>query len=229
MGTKPTVYDLRNGLPNPATDDVLVEALLAFANGQKIVIWGQPRPFEYIDTWSLWRAEPSEDERAAHVAYLHGLMSDSWGGLPHIKDNSGRRRPVNAVIRLQDLGSAALPAETDLFPNHDFYGWLAHMKGSIEREFVLAAYPGGYSFADFRSFKNVASAITFAMLLVMDQRKPYAKALSRCKLPRCLRFYLAQKSPKGGPPNRTYCSPKHRDAHHNSADRKRDAWGAKRR
>lgn len=229
MGMKPTAYELRNGLPAPATDDALVGALLAFANGREVAIWGQPRPFEYIDGWSIWRTDPAEDERSAHVDFLHGLMSDSWGGLPHITDNAGRRRPANAVIRLQDLGSGALRADRALLPNQDFYGWLAHMKGSMEREFVLAAHAGGYSFADFRSFKNVASAITLAMLLVMDQRKPYAKALSRCKLPTCLRFYLAQKSPKGGPPNRTYCSPKHRDTHHNSADRKREAQGAKRR
>jgi len=223
MGLKTMAYELRNGLPSPAPDDALVRALLAFANGQDIVIWGQPRPLQQIRVWSLWRADPLKEERAAHVAFLQGLMRDSWGGLPHVTDSAGRRRPTNAVIRLPDLGSVTQRADTALLPNQDFTTWLAHMKESMEREFVLAAHPNGYSFADFRSFKNVAAAITFAMLLVMDQKKPYAKALCRCKLPTCERFYLARKNPKGGPPNRTYCEPNHRNEHHNSADRKKDS------
>jgi hypothetical protein len=221
MGMKPAPYELRNTLPAPAPDDALVGALLAFANGREIVIWGQERPLEQIRAWSLWRTDPSEDERAAHVAFLHGLIGDPWGGLGHVTDKAGRRRPTNAVIRLPDLGSAARRADIALLPNRDFAAWLAHMKESMEREIVLAAHPSGYSLADFRSFKNIASAISFAMLLVMDQKKPYAKALCRCKLPTCQRFYLAQKNLKGGPPNRTYCEPKHRDEHHNSANRKK--------
>lgn len=107
MGTRATIHELRNTLPAPVSDDALVEALLAFANGRQVVIWGQPRPLEQVRTWSRWRTEPSEDERAAFIAFLHGLMQDPWGGLPHVTDGAGRRRPANALISLPDLGPAA--------------------------------------------------------------------------------------------------------------------------
>ena len=229
MGKIATTYELQNPLAAPATDDALVEALLTFANGGEVVIWGQPSPSEKVGAWSLWRPEPTDDEREAHIAFLDGLLRDPWGGLGHVTDKVGKRRPAVAVIRLPDLGPAARRADRSLLPGQDLYMWLAHMKESMEREFVLAAHANGYSFSDFRSFKNVASALTFAMLLVMDQRKPYAKALCRCKLPSCRRFYLAQKNPKGGPANRTYCIPAHREEHHNSSGRKDVAQKRKRK
>jgi hypothetical protein len=213
-------YELRNTLPAPATDDVLVEALLEFANGGDVVIWGQPRPLSQIRTWSRWRAQPSHEERAAHKDFLNGLIQDPWGGLPHVTDRSGKRRPANAVIQLSTLGLSGRRGDRALLPGNDFQTWLAHMTDSIEAELVLAAHPSGYSFADFRAFMNIASAMAFAMLIVMDQRRQYASQLSRCKLPSCRRFYLARKNPRGGPPNRIYCRPNHRDEHHNSAERK---------
>jgi hypothetical protein len=211
-------FELINSLPAPADDDALVDALLAFANGRDVVIYGQPTPAE-VRSWSIWRVGPSDEERASHVRFLHGLMADPWGGLGHMVDPLGRRRPTNAVIELPTLEHAAERADRALLPDRDS-GWLAHMHDTINRRLVLVGRRQGYSPADFRSFQHVSTAIAFAMLLVMDQTKPYVKALSRCKWSECQRFYLAHKNPKGGPPNRTYCNDKHRDAHHNSAERK---------
>jgi hypothetical protein len=225
MGHMTTVYELTNNLPNPATDDALVEALLEFANGRDVVIWGQPDPLERVSTWSIWRTQPSAEERSAHVAFLQDLIRDPWGGLGHNTDRTGRRRPANAVIQIGDLGPAR--GDRAVSPRPDFNAWLAHMKKSMERELVLVGRSHGYSLADFRSFRNIASALAFATLLVMDQSKPYSKDLSRCKLRTCQRFYLAQKNPKGGGKNRTYCSPEHRQEHHDSADRKAAARGRK--
>jgi hypothetical protein len=207
-------FELRNTLAAPAPDDALIEALLAFANGRNVVIWGQEKPFERVDAWSRWRAVPAPDERD----FLQGLIEDPWGGMASRTDQAGRRRPTNAVIQLPAL--LAPDRDRALLPTKDPQGWLAHMRESLERELVLVGRRQGYSLADFRSFRNVASALAFAMLLVMDQTKPYANTLCRCKLPRCRSFYLARKNPKGGPANRTYCDPTHRDEHHNSAQRK---------
>jgi hypothetical protein len=212
-------FELRNALPAPATDETLVAALIEFANGRDVVIWDQPPPLaQEVRRWSLWREQPSQDERAAHVNFLHRVTEDPWGGLGFRTDASGRRRPSNAVIQMPPL----LGRERDrgLLPDQDFNACLAHMNASMQRELVFVAHHHGYSLADFRAFPNVASALALAMALVMDQARPFAKAFCRCKLPDCQDFYLAQKNPKGGPPNRTYCKPEHRDQHHNSAERK---------
>ena len=66
----------------------------------------------------------------------------------------------------------------------------------------------------------LAAALALGTLLLIDQGRPYQKALCRCKLPRCERFYLARRNPKGGPANRTYCTSDHRDEHHDSAERR---------
>jgi hypothetical protein len=124
-----------------------------------------------------------------------------------------------AVWRLANLPGAS-GDERPLLPSQDFHGYLGHMRDSMHPELVLLTHEQGWMPRDFRCFKNVASALAFAALLIVDPTRPYRNALCRCKLERCRRFYLAQKNLKGGPANRTYCSPAHRDAHHNSAERK---------
>jgi hypothetical protein len=72
-------------------------------------------------------------------------------------------------------------------------------------------------------YRDRHALLSHALLLLLSEQMPYGKALCRCKLPSCGRFYLASKNPKGGPANRTYCSPAHRDEHHNSYERKTSA------
>ena len=69
----------------------------------------------------------------------------------------------------------------------------------------------------FRDFLTVDAALSYAVLLLLDRRKPFGPALCRCRLISCERFYLAARSPKGGPANRTYCTPEHRAESHDSA------------
>jgi hypothetical protein len=211
-------FDLRNSLIEPASDAALVEALMAFANGRDVMIWGQRPPFGQVRRWSLWREQPSPDERAAHVNFLHRLMEVPGGEMGLTTDASGQRRPTNAAIEIPALSQ--FEGKCDLLPDQHFFPWLAHMGASMERQSVLIAHRQGYSLTEFRSFQNVASALAVGMLLVMDPARSFAKALCRCKLPSCGRFYLASKNPKGGPANRTYCEPEHRDKYRDSAERK---------
>jgi hypothetical protein len=211
---------IRNLMTAPASDDSLVVALLEFANGADVVICGQPSPPGELSSWSRWRDTASQEERAAHAALLQQVIDG--GPLPLIGHPSERRapHPIAAVIRLPALDEP--DRERMLLPNDNrgLLECLAHMDVSMDRELVLLARPHGYSLADYRRFDNVASALAYALRVLLDQGNAYCRALCRCKLPSCQRFYLARKSPKGGPPNRTYCKPEHRDEHHNSAGRK---------
>jgi hypothetical protein len=75
---------------------------------------------------------------------------------------------------------------------------------------------GGLSLGYRQSFGTVRSALHYAIALILDPKFPYRKAISRCRLQRCGVFYLAKKNPKGGPANRLYCRPAHRDEAHDS-------------
>jgi hypothetical protein len=209
-------FELSNSIVAPASDAALVDALIAFANGLEVVIYRQRPSLGQVRRWSLWREAPSPDERAAHVNFLHRLMEVPGGYMGYTTDASGQRRPTNAAIEIPALPRPT--GERDLLPDRDFFSWLAHMGASMEHQPVLVAHRQGYSLTEFRSFQNVASALAVGMLLVMDPVRPFAKALCRCKW--CQAFYLARKNPKGGPANRIYCSPKHRDNHHDSGARR---------
>ncbi|HUN74386.1 MAG TPA: hypothetical protein VMU40_07720 [Steroidobacteraceae bacterium] len=78
-------------------------------------------------------------------------------------------------------------------------------------------------------FRDTHARLSYALLLLAEEQAPYQRALCRCKLPRCRKFYLAKRNPKGGPANRTYCDSAHRDEHHNSFDRKVAAAAGKAR
>lgn len=214
MGKPAKCFDLQNRLERPANADLLVQALLAFGNGQGVVIWGQPDGLGEVRRWSYWRDDPSQEERDAQVRLLQAVAESPRNPLG-IADSSGRAR--NAVIEIPPLPSVA---DFALLVDQGLFTWLAHMQASIDLKTILVGHRGGYSLTDFRCFKNVSSALAVAMLMIADQSKPYGKALCRCKWQQCQDFYLAQKNPRGGPANRTYCSPAHRDEHHDSKERK---------
>lgn len=221
----PNQFDLENPPVRPAGSDLLVKALLAFANADRIVLWQSGE----IRQWSHWRAEPSTEERAAHVRFLQAAMENPWSALGFFTaDNSGQPRPTNAVIEF----SGRIPnADCALLPDQNLYLCLEHMHASIDRSRgpFLVGRRRSYSLTDYRCYTNVASALTVAMLLLVDDSEPYSKALCRCKLPRCQNFYLARRNPKGGPANRSYCSPEHRKEYQDSADRKKLDRGSKAR
>jgi hypothetical protein len=80
---------------------------------------------------------------------------------------------------------------------------------------------GKQTLVRYSSFRDMHARLSYALLLLAEEQAPYQRVLRRCELPSCNKFYLAQRNPKGGPANRVYCSPEHRDERHNSYDRKR--------
>jgi len=190
-------YELRNLKTTPASDDFLVDALLAFANGAEVTIVGQPR-----------YGEP-HSKAADRPVYVE-LLKDTIGGrqsiLPMLTDKDGRQRPMVAVI---DLGrsNASLPSPI-------------RSLGSVSVKRIVVGRPRGYSLAYFRQFHTARAALAEAAMLIVDPYRPYGRALCRCQYPACQKFYFARKNPRGGPPNRTYCTPKHRELHNNSSLRK---------
>lgn len=79
---------------------------------------------------------------------------------------------------------------------------------------------GKQRLTNYSMYRDIHAMLSHGLLLLLDEQAPYGRTLCRCKLPTCHRFYLAKRNPKGGPANRTYCTPEHRDEHHDSAQRK---------
>lgn len=87
---------------------------------------------------------------------------------------------------------------------------LTSMKVRPTIEFGRRGFTLGYA----HDFPTLESALNYGVMLLLDVSKPYGVALSRCGRSTCQRFYLAKRNPKGGPANKHYCSPAHRDEAH---------------
>lgn len=202
---------LENEISRPATEAQLVEVLLAFARGSEVVIRQQS---DEVRRWSLWKERPSDEERAALVGLLQRTVRKPGSALGVAP---GPWRGTNAAIELDNLEASsnfAMPVN-----EYQLDTCLAHMSKSIERKFVLVPIRrGGYSLVDYPRYRNVAAALSAAMLLVADPSKPYARALCRCK--GCDRFYIARRTKKGQLANGVYHDPECRAKYHNSAARK---------
>lgn len=194
-------YELRNLATAPASDDSLVDALIAFVNGADLIICGQKSRF----------GEPHSKavDRPIYSALLQAAIDGEPSILPMLTDKEGHQRPVFAVISL-GLRNDALPEP---------------IRGiaSVSVSRVLLARPQGYSLGYFRQFRTARAALAEATVLTLDPARPYARKLCRCKYPDCQKFYFAEKNLRGGPPNRIYCTPKHRKLHNNSALRKQSS------
>jgi hypothetical protein len=80
----------------------------------------------------------------------------------------------------------------------------------------------------FTAFRGHRALVVKGVMLAIDSSADFASTLGRCRLSTCRAFFLARQSPKGGRPNKIYCSPAHRYAYHDSAERKA-AWKARTR
>ena len=247
---------LRNAPTAPASDDALVEALLAFASGSRIVVTDQGiSEAGSVDRWSrasasacaddqrcfadvLGAAMRGEREIAEHVTDVLGvpptlqpMVSDYFDGTEYAADDgfihirqgqlwiastSRTSRPGRYFSEFEPFGKA-IDSPRWL---KDFAPYVADLRRTLRFAPLVRLRGGSYTFIQYAVFATISAAMTVAALTVLDSSKPFRGALARCKLPTCGRFYLARKNPAGGPANRTYCSPAHRDEHHNSAARK---------
>ena len=148
------------------------------------------------DAW-VPRADPADRPRV--IEYLENLVAGE-APLPEIGG-----RPTLKVIRIRGNAPAWLASS--------LLAGLLH----IYVEPVLVAGPKGYMRRYFRQFPSGATLLAEAAALFLDLDR--RESLSRCLL--CSDFYIARKNPRGGPANKTYCSPEHRRVHNNSSKRKK--------
>lgn len=246
---KNRLYILHNDIESPADDAALVAALLAYVNGRDVVIRDQedrcsnePPELSDVTQWAKRRSDGSADARPIFTDLLRRslLEPDTLISYCHERWSSDRSYyAISGFFRLDRergrLVRLKSPSRTDMTDDSfgpeniredswlvGFFPYLRELSESIVREPIVAISAAeGYALRECRRFLTVSAALTCGLFALMDETGPFHAALARCKLPRCGRFYLASRKPAGGPANRTYCCPAHRDEHHNSAERRR--------
>jgi hypothetical protein len=85
---------------------------------------------------------------------------------------------------------------------------------TVKPRMVIQVGADGFTDRYVRDFRTLKSALSYAVMLLLNLNKPFGAALCQCRLSDCGRFYAATKNPKGGPANRNYCSAEHRAIAH---------------
>jgi hypothetical protein len=60
-------------------------------------------------------------------------------------------------------------------------------------------------------FETVEAALSYALLLLCDPNRPYARDLSRCKYRECRRFFLVERTQETGRTARDHCCAEHKE------------------
>ena len=162
---------------------------------------------------------PSYGVMAALLAVANGqevaLYANS--GMAFKSDDETRVRITRLLDQaVEDRGELLI----DLLPRPLGRG-ASDVAGSVLRDVKPQLHldflgPRGLLLRQANYYPDLSSALNYAVLLLLDLGRSYGSALSRCQWRECRKFYFAQKNPKGGPMNRTYCCPSHRDEAHDS-------------
>jgi hypothetical protein len=166
MGMK--AAELTNTPDKPATDEAILVAAIAFANGAPLTL--------HLDKKTL---KATNAQRRELVRGLESGLDSPLGPLVQLV----RGVKLSYGASLSDDGSS--------------------LRLNIQRD-----------------FKTVEAVLAMAVVLTMDKKHEFGSKVCRCKLQTCKAFFMAKQNPKGGPPNRTYCSPEHLAEHHNSVERR---------
>jgi hypothetical protein len=247
MGNRTDVkwIEIVNLPSSPARDDDLVGALLAFANGSEVILsqWraatvGEkqaqpPAPVELRTRYAELLRLAVEDPKQLRGQFM-----------PPVDKHEPKEPPEELLALFQAAArDAARDAEREFsialnavsggplqYTNEPPVGTPPDLSGAwtspgakllwLRVRHSITVQPHGFSLEYFNYFPDLDTALSYAIMLLIDSRKPYGAAISQCHLARCSRFFLATKKRGGGRPNRKFCCSKHLGEHHNSAERK---------
>jgi hypothetical protein len=176
-----------------------------------------------------WSTRPAGDEVFVNalLAFLNGAEIALMRSPLSSEDRRALKAerlatPANADrARLTRLIQALLDQSADAF--YELLPLCAAALQALKLTPTVEWYARGVRLVVTKELVDETAVLNYATALLLDDTKPYGKALSRCKLASCGSFYLARKHPAGGPANRNYCSARHRSQAHESgrADRTR--------
>ena len=172
------------------SDDELVDALIAVANGEPFQLL-LPYPEPQVGAWGEGKILLRSFTHLDVDPETHVRVRDS---LRTLRTDRGR---YLEAMRTQYLDHRAIPVR--LIPV------CVNTQHAIRVSFT-------------RRFRGLDRALSFALLLMADDSLPFGSALSQCAYSQCGKLYLARKNPKGGPANRNYCCPEHRQLSHDAKE-----------
>lgn len=189
---------------NDPSDAELVKTLLAFANGER---------FRLIVHSPIDKTDPS-------ALPLEAKVYSSDDGLTRTNTKT-----MAMYISADGVTRTDYRDKLDAFvTNRSAFIDRVFMESLVGLMDVLRVMPvftygiDGVRLQYQRYFPSFKTAIDFSVMLLLDDSLGFGPALCKCQYSQCRKFYLAKRNPKGGPANRNYCCPDHRDLSHDAKE-----------
>lgn len=216
---------LRNTMKSPLSEQDIVDATVAFANGATIELLDLVEPIEPFEPIEFCHATLSEsaiaelsmEDAQAALDKNERLLEEYEKSVGQLKTKllvsvDFDRRLTRDILRAQvshPLGSTKALLAVDLFP-------------SINIRPRLRKVGNGFSLSFFYFFASESALVHLGRFLLVDRARPFGNKLCQCELESCGLFFFEVKPPTGRP-QRKYCCSAHMIKAHdqNAAERMR--------
>jgi hypothetical protein len=199
---------LRNTPGNPLSDEQIVEATIAYANGVSVTLLDCA--LGAMSSSAATQKLLADTEVFEHTkAEKRVLKAIEKGGIPVFNKLLEDARKELIRGHLGDIVSGKLnPEDQAMFlENDEFFS-------AISPRLYLKKTPKGNSVALYYAFADLFSVIKLGSFFLDDSERPFGDKLCQCQLKSCGKFFF-KIQPKNGAPQRKYCSKEHMTEAHN--------------
>lgn len=183
----PAIKEIRRDV-SPLSEREYCERLVAFANEGRLP----------TDTWfEFLGGAHSTDDRAVTRRAPSGQITEGTTKLV-------RDQLAQLVLHRETAGKVLGP----------WWAERAGLEGLVSLPVCVFDEQGQLTLEHRIIARNVLAALAYAMCLLLDNRRPHASTLWRCRLESCRRFFFEQRREGAGRPRREYCSEEHLEEAH---------------
>jgi hypothetical protein len=210
---RPITLLMSNQVSNPLTEEDIVLACIAFANGATLTFSAETVPAFVIRTSQQLGISPNIEVVVGARKILitnpfwrrTGNWNDSQAAPPQL-DDMDLRLAIKVVLK--SLISKATSIEDSIAKHAQYF-----TKGiGMTVETILS--DGNLSIRHHYRFESSDNVAALGALLLTDKTLRYRKMLCQCGWRECNQFFLVRRGAKGGRPLREYCDSTHGDKAH---------------
>jgi hypothetical protein len=209
---------LRNTASNPLSEEQIVEATIAYANGASVTLLDcvpglRGAISSSAATQKLLADAESLVPTKAETRTLKalGIMRAviEKDGIPEFEKRIGAARRELIQGHLKSIVSGEFDAEDRAMylDNDEFFG-------AISPRLYLRKTHRGIAVALYYAFADLFSVVRLGSFFLDDNERPFGKKLCQCELKSCGLFFFEVKPPTGRP-QRRYCLKEHMLEAHN--------------
>jgi hypothetical protein len=177
---------------------------------------GKKREKDLDDFGPMW---PEVDDLCVETVLLVVNGKSAGFKTPKYNEQAAALAPAFAPLVERALDPAARLSDDAFAP------LIETVRERAPPQLGLDTYQGRERLAYRRPLNDVGVVLSWGVLLLVEQHRPYREALCRCA--NCKQVYQARRKPGGGPANRKYCSIACRDKAHSAGREVRRARAAR--